>query len=289
VASNFNARDASVYERSMGRWSRRLAPGFLRFAALGAPSRALDVGCGTGSLLDVLAEIPELDELQGIDASEIYAAAATARFNGDARVRVRQGDAEALPFADGIFDAALSQLVLQFVADPAAALAEMRRVVRPGGTVAAAVWNSGGGMPHQRMFWDTAAMLDPTAATLRARTFRRPMTRRGDLKTGFTRAGLLDVEEAEVTIWMEFENFQDFWKPIDDGEGTLGKYVGTLGAAEKDRLAAHLRDAYEAGQEGSGGCALAEQSAAFACTAAVCRGRVPAASEGSLMNALPGA
>ena len=259
----------------MGRWSRRLAPGFLRFAALGAPARVLDVGCGTGSLLGVLADAPGTMELQGIDASDIYAAAATTRFARDARVYVRQGDAEALPFTDGIFDAALSQLVLQFVADPAAALAEMRRVVRPGGTVAAAVWNSGGGMPHQRMFWDTAAMLDPTAATLRARTFSRPMTRRGDLRTGFTRAGLLDVEEAEVTIWMEFESFGDFWAPIDGGEGTLGKYVGTLGGAEKDRLAAHLRSAYEAGHERGGASAQADRCSAFACTAAVCRGIVP--------------
>ena len=267
MASNFNARDAAVYERSMGRWSRRLAPGFLRFAAIEPGGCVLDVGCGTGSLLGVLTALPGFRELHGIDASAIYADAAASRFAGDGRVAVRQGDAEALPYPDGAFDAALSQLVLQFVADPSMAVREMRRVVRPGGTVAAAVWNSAGGMPHQRMFWDTAAMLDPEAARLRARTFSRPMTRRGDLGAGFTQAGLLAVEEAEATIWMEFEDFQDFWAPINGGEGTLGKYVSTLTIAEKDRLAAHLQVAFEAGRT--------DQSSAFACTAAVCRGTVP--------------
>ena len=267
MASNFNARDAAAYERSMGRWSRLLAPGFLRFAAIGAAARVLDVGCGTGSLLAALAETDRGAELHGIDASGIYATAAASRFAADGRVQVRQGDAEALPYADGTFDAALSQLVLQFVSAPATALAEMRRVVRPGGTVAAAVWNSGGGMPHQRMFWDTAAMLDPEAARLRARTFSRPMTRRGDLASGFVAAGLAEVEEGMVTICMEFADFDDFWQPIVGGEGTLGKYVGDLPGPDRDRLADHLKSAFEAGAD--------RKPSAFACTAAVCRGTVP--------------
>lgn len=266
MASSFNARDAAVYERSMGRWSRRLAPGFLEFAAP-AGTAVLDVGCGTGSLLGVLAETAGFETIGGIDASDIYAAAAASRFGADERVRVQTGDAEALPFADATFDAALSQLVLQFVAEPAKALAEMRRVVRPGGVVAAAVWNSGGGMPHQRMFWDTAAMLDPAAARLRGQTFNRPMTRRHDLLTGFRAAGLEDATESAVTIWMEFADFDDFWGPIAGGEGTLGQYVGALQTGDAARLATALQAAYEAGEP--------DGPRSFACTAAVCRGIVP--------------
>lgn len=267
MASSFNARDAAVYERSMGRWSRRLAPGLLRFASVGSASRVLDVGCGTGSLVAELAALGGHDDIQGIDASEIYVAAASARFEADQRIKIETGDAEALPFEADTFDAALSQLVLQFVGNPAAALTEMCRVVRPGGVVAASVWNSGGGMPHQRMFWDTAAMLDPEAARLRGKTFTRPMTRRHDLQLAFQAAGLEQVTEDAVTIWMEFADFDDFWAPIASGEGTLGKYVGALDAGGAERLADALRTAFESGAP--------DGPRAFACTAAVCRGIVP--------------
>lgn len=267
MASTFNARSAEAYELSMGRWSRRLAPGFIAFAGLAAGDKVLDAGCGTGSLTFALAEDSRAPQVSAVDASDIYVRAAQARA-GDARISIRCADICALPFADGSFDRAFSQLVLQFVPDTAAAAAEMRRVVRPGGTVAAAVWASGGGMPHQRMFWDTAAQLDPEAARLRDRTFSRPMTARGELGALWSRMGLAEIEESALTIWMEFAGFADFWGPIASGEGTLGKYVGGLAedraAALRDQLAA----AYAAGQP--------DGPRAFAATACVCRGIVPA-------------
>ncbi len=265
MVSTFNARDADVYERSMGRWSRRLAPGLITFAGIGGATRVLDVGCGTGSLVFELARNAGIQLLEGIDASEIYVAAAKAQAT-DPRITLQHGDACAMPFADAAFDAALSQLVLQFVPDPVAALAEMRRVVRPGGVVAAAVWNSGGGMPHQRMFWDTAAMLDDAAMDLRGKTFSRPMTRAGDLRHGFERAGLRNVVESSETIWMDFEDFNDFWNPIAGGEGTLGKYAGSLSAEMAAKLEHYLRLAYESGQP--------DGARHFACTAFVCKGIV---------------
>ena len=257
MASTFNARDPAVYERSMGRWSRRLAPAFVAFADPG-PGRVLDVGCGTGSLLTELAANPVYTAIAGIDASALYAAAAAAKF-ADPRIQVQQADACALPFADDAFDAALSQLVLQFVPEPLAAIAEMRRVTRPGGTIAAAVWNSGGGMPHQRLFWDTAAMLDPAAAALRDHTFNRLMTRRGQLAQAFEQEGLAAVEESATTIWMDFTGFEDFWAPIAAGEGTLGKYVAGLGGDAAKSLKSSLTNAFGTGPR------------EFACTAAICR------------------
>lgn len=265
MASTFNARDAAVYERSMGRWSRRLAPGFYEFARIGDAPRVLDVGCGTGSLLFELADNPAHRALIGIDASTVYVAAAQASAR-DSRISIMHGDACAMPFEDSSFDAALSQLVLQFVPHPGEAAAEMRRVVREGGIVAAAVWNSGGGMPHQRMFWDTAAMLDPAADALRGDIFNRPMTRRDELYGLFESVGLRDVAERSVTIWMEFAGFSDFWDPIAGGEGTLGKYVSGLDPDAAGRLATHLRAAYESGR--------ADGPRQFACTAHVCRGCV---------------
>jgi ubiquinone/menaquinone biosynthesis C-methylase UbiE len=265
MASTFNARDAAVYEKSMGRWSRRMAPGLVAFAELGPVASVLDVGCGTGSLLFELARNPASRRLVGLDASAIYADAARAGTT-DPRIEILHADACAMPFADASFDAALSQLVLQFVPDPKAAAAEMARVVRPGGVVAAAVWNSGGGMPHQRMFWDIAAMLDPVAVVQRGKTFARPMTRKDDLAHLFTETGLRDVTESFVTIPMDFENFEDFWRPIANGEGTLGKYVQELQAPLRDSFAHHLRRAYESGEP--------DGARRFHCTAYVCRGTV---------------
>jgi len=266
MASTFNARDAAVYERSMGRWSRRLAPGFAAFAGIERAERVLDVGCGTGSLLFELADNAAHRQLVGIDISEIYLAAARAQAGEQGRFAFHHGDACAMPFVEDEFDVALSQLVLQFVPQPGEAVAEMRRVVRPGGGVAAAVWNSGGGMPHQRMFWDTAAMLDPVAAELRGKAFSRPMTRQDELYGLFERVGLRDVAESSVTIPMDFSEFEDFWSPIAGGEGTLGKYVLGLDPEATGRLQRALRGAYESGQP--------DGRRHFSCTAFVCRGMV---------------
>ena len=261
ITSTFNARDAAVYERSMGRWSRRLAEGFAAFAGLAPDEAVLDVGCGTGSLLEHLVSRPERPVLTGIDASPLYLAAARAR---NTSWTVLEGDACAIPFPDATFDRVLSQLVLQFIPDAAGAAREMARVARPGGTVAAAVWASAGGMVAQRMFLDTAALLDPAADALRAHTFTRPLTRPGELHALWQDLGLSNVREDAVTIFMDFAEFADWWDPIAAGEGTLGRYVSALPDTERDRLQHHLRDAYRAGGP--------DGPRSFAATAFVCRG-----------------
>jgi SAM-dependent methyltransferase len=263
IASIFNARNAAAYERTMGRWSRRLAPGFAAFGGLRDGERVLDVGCGPGSLLFHLADSPHRPRLTGIDASPIYVEAARERAAGRP-ITIEEGDACAIPFPDGRFDRVFCQLVLQFIPQPDRALAEMLRVVRPGGTVAAAVWASGGGMVAQRMFFDTAAQLDPAAKALRAHSFTRPMTRRGELAELWRRLGLHDVVEDSVQIWMEHDNFADYWNPLLGGEGTLGGYVSGLSDDLRDSLAEQLREAYLSGEP--------DGPRSFSATALVCRG-----------------
>jgi SAM-dependent methyltransferase len=266
MSSTFNARGADGYEQVMGRWSRRLAPLFIGHAGVAAGERLLEVGCGTGSLTFSLAAAVAFAELTAIDYAPVYVAAARAR-NRDPRVRIEPGDAGALAFPDAWFDRALSMLVLHFVADPARAVAEMRRVTRPGGVVAAAVWDSGGGMPAMRMFWDTAAMLDGGAAELRGRALSKPIVGPGGLARLFSAVGLQDVEQRSLQVRMEFVDFADYWRPLLDGDGPIGGYVAGLGEAERTRLEAHVRAAYLVGAP--------DGPRSFAAVAWSCRGVVP--------------
>ncbi|HSB40870.1 MAG TPA: class I SAM-dependent methyltransferase [Methylomirabilota bacterium] len=267
MPSMFNAHDADSYEQMMGRWSRRLAPLFIEHAGAAAGERLLEVGCGTGSLTFTLARTVPFRELTAIDYADVYVTAARAR-NRDPRVRIEQGDAAALPFPDAHFDRALSLLVLHFVADPAGAVAEMRRVTRPGGVVAAAVWDSGGGMIALRMFWDTAAMLDAAAVDRRGRAMSNAVVAPGGLARLFRAAGLADVDERALLIRMDHTGFADYWGPILRGEGPMGGYVAGLGEAERARLEGHLRAAYLAGAP--------DGPRSYAAVAWSCRGVVPA-------------
>jgi SAM-dependent methyltransferase len=266
MPSMFNARDADSYERMMGRWSRRLAPLFLEHAGAGAGERLLEVGCGTGSLTFTLARTVGFAELTAIDYADVYVAAARTR-NEDPRIHIEPGDATKLRFPDAHFDRALSLLVLHFVSDPAAAVAEMRRVTRPGGVVAAAVWDSGGGMIALRMFWDTAAMLDPAAGELRGRAMSKAVVGPDGLARLFRAAGLADVDERSLLVRMEHADFADYWEPLLRGEGPMGSYVAGLGEEERARLERHLRAAYLAGAP--------DGPRSYTAVAWSCRGVVP--------------
>jgi ubiquinone/menaquinone biosynthesis C-methylase UbiE len=266
MPSSFNVGSAEGYEQLMGRWSRRLAPGFIDFAGLGDGESVLDVGCGTGSLTFALAGHAGLKAISAIDFSPVFVEAASRR-NRDPRVTIRQADACALPFADASFDRALCLLVLHFVPEAGKAVAEMARVVRPGGTVAAAVWDHYGGMSCMRMTWDTVAMIDANAQAMRHRYSFQPMMRPGEMKASFAAAGLADVEETSLTIRMDYSSFADYWDPIAAGEGPLGKYVAALDAPMRAKVDAAVRQAYEAGEP--------DGPRSFASVAWACRGRVP--------------
>ncbi|TGU94847.1 class I SAM-dependent methyltransferase [Mesorhizobium sp. M00.F.Ca.ET.151.01.1.1] len=266
MTSSFTVHDASGYEQLMGRWSRKLAPKFIGFAGLAPGEKILDVGCGTGSLTFELAKSAELASIEAIDFSPVFVEAAKRR-NADPRIEIQQADATALPFADNAFDRALALLVLHFVPEAGKAVAEMRRVTRPGGVVAAVVWDHLGGMAGMRMMIDTVAALSESGRQLRSRYCFQPMMQPGEMKRSFVEQGLADVTETELMIRMDYQDFADFWAPISAGEGPLGKYMSTLEAAERERAEAAVRDAYQAGRP--------DGPRSFANVAWACRGMVP--------------
>ncbi|MFO1056738.1 MAG: class I SAM-dependent methyltransferase [Dongiaceae bacterium] len=247
MPSIYSATDARAYERLMGRWSRHLADELLRFAGPAPGERLLDLGCGTGSLSAALAARAEPAAIVGLDIAAPDVAFAAARL-ADPRLGFCVGDAQRLPFPAAAFDRSLSLLALNFVADPAAAVAELVRVTRPGGTVAATVWDLAGGLVYQRLFWDTAAALDPAADRARARQLSLPLTTPGALAGAFRAAGLAEVAEASLMIRMTYADFADFWAPITGGQGPVGDYVRSVDPDLLGRIAERVRAAYLAGR-----------------------------------------
>lgn len=264
--STFVSADGAGYELQMGRWSRRLAPLLIGFAGFSCAERVLDVGCGTGNLSFALARNPDIGGICGLDRSADYVDLAE-RSNSDARIRFRVGDACELPFPDANFDHTLSMLVLQFIPRPDIAVGEMRRVTRPGGTVAAATWDTRGGFVAYRMICDAAAMLDPRGDAWRARSLARPMSRPGELQRAWMAAGLINVIQDMRTIRMDFAGFDDFWSPAEGREGPIPEYVSTLESPAKGRLREAVRRAYLDGED--------DGPRSYAATAWVVRGEVP--------------
>src|SRR5260370_5583011 len=171
MPSIFNARDADSYEQTMGRWSRRLAPLFIEHAGVAGGERLLEVGCGTGTLTFALAGTVAFGELTAIDYADVYVAAARAK-NRDPRIHIEQGDAVALCFPDAHFDRALSLLVLQFVPEPEAAVAQMRRGTPAGGGVGPGGRGGGGAAIVPRRVFDKAASPRPRPRRLRRALMR---------------------------------------------------------------------------------------------------------------------
>ena len=200
--SGYRADDGAAYERFLGRWTGRLAAGLIDFAALPDDGPLLDVGCGTGSLAFELRRRLPGRSVQAVDVAAPYLAFARARAGG-AGIEFTQADATHLPFTDGTFAGALAQLALNFMPDPQRAALEMRRVTRAGGVVAAAVWDFRGGLVFQRLFWDTAAALEPDAGRVRDRLFSHPLALPEGLVELWRAAGLRATLRGSLTIRMD--------------------------------------------------------------------------------------
>jgi SAM-dependent methyltransferase len=228
--------DAQAYERFMGRWSRLLAPLLIDFARLPETGTVLDVGSGTGSLSIAITQQRPRVRVTGIDPSSEYVGYATSR-NSAAQFQV--GDAQKLEFAAGRFDAAVSLLVINFIPDRAAAVRELRRVVKPGGSVAAAVWDYSDGMKMLRVFWDAAVALDPGAQ--KRNEAGMPLCRSGELASFFESQGLHEVEQRPLEIRCQFASFSDYWEPFLLGQGPAGAYARGLDEARRNALREEIK------------------------------------------------
>jgi SAM-dependent methyltransferase len=226
------------YERYIGRWSRRLAPEFLSWLDAPPQRRWLDVGCGTGALTAAILDNASPAAVSGVEPSDGFLATAAQRLG--ARARLQPGTAAKMPLPDAHADVTVSGLVLNFTPDPAAALAEMRRVTVPGGTVAAYVWDYAEGMQLIRRFWDAAQALDERAGAL-DEAARFPLCRRDALAALFAAAGLQHVQTAALEIATRFEDFDDYWLPFLGGQGPAPAYVMSLDDAGRSRLRERLR------------------------------------------------
>jgi ubiquinone/menaquinone biosynthesis C-methylase UbiE len=247
ASSTFLATDGDGYELNMGRWSRRLAGPFAAFAGVAEGHRVLDVGCGTGHLGGAIAAAFPSARVEGIDVSPAYIDHARRHYPSPA-LSFTVGDACALGAPDAVYDRVLAMLVLHFVPRTQDAIAEMVRVAKPGATVAATVWDARGGFVANRLFFDTAAALDPAAGERRARNYTRPLTRPGELKSAWLAAGLEDVRETVLAIRMEFADFADYWRPYLGQDGPGAEYVRGLDDEHRARLHDAVRAAYLDGE-----------------------------------------
>ncbi len=266
ASSTYSTSDGEGYERIMGRWSRRLAGPFLDFAGTEDGESVLDVGCGTGCLAFAVAQRSLAGSVLGLDLSPAYVAHAR-HLNRDARVTFEVGNVHALDLPDGTFDRVLALLVLHFVPKTAQAIAEMKRVARPGAVVGAAVWDARGGFVANRIFFDTAAALDPAANERRARNYTRPLTRPGELAAAWRAAGFTDVVETTLAIRMDFDGFEDYWGPYSAKDGPQSDYVATLNDSDRERLREALQRAYLDGE--------ADGPRSYAALAWAVKGRAP--------------
>jgi SAM-dependent methyltransferase len=228
------AVSAGAYDRFMGRYSETLARRTVELLGLAAGERALDVGCGPGALTAALASVVGAEHVAAVDPSPGFASSCASRIPG---ADVRVAGAEALPFADGEFDLVVAQLVLHFVADSPAAVRELRRVTRPGGRVAASVWDLDGGMTMLRTFWDAAVALDPSAPDER----ELPQVREGELAALWRSGGLSDVEDGVLRVEAAYDGFDDFWQGFLGGVGPAGAYLVSLDEERRARLSDDVR------------------------------------------------
>ena len=226
------------YERFMGRWSRLLAPEFVAFAGVKNGDRVLDVGTGTGSAASAVEARMPASRIVGVDPSQGFIAYAQKNAKSN-RAHYEVGDAQALKFTDASFDNTLALLVMNFIPDHNKAVAEMRRVTRPGGLVSACVWDYNAGMQSLRFFWDEAVALDPAIEPKDERHMK--LSHQGQLADLWKNVGLVNLQEKPLTIDQAFASFDDYWGPFTKGAGPGGAYVVSLPEDRRQQLETRLR------------------------------------------------
>lgn len=224
-----------AYDRFMGRYSSQLSGQLADFGGVRRGDRVIDVGCGLGALTGELVSRVGAGLVSAVDPSEPFADAVRTRFPG---VDVQVAPAEQLPFDSGTFDRALAQLVVQFMPDPVAGLAEMARVTRAGGIVAACNWDHATGRAPLSAFWRAVRELDPGASD----EALRPGARDGHLVELMQAAGLTAAEQTTLEASVHYARFEDWWEPYTLGVGTAGSYLGTLDDAGRDEVRSRCRE-----------------------------------------------
>ena len=223
-AATFRA-SADFYGRFVGRYAPSLSAALIEVVGIEPGSRLLDVGCGPGGLATALAEVVGAENVTAVDPSEPFAETCRARLPG---ADVRVAAAEELPFEDDSFDGAFAQLVVNFMSDAERGVGEMKRVVKPGGTVAACTWDYAGGMTMLRTYWDAAREVAPDEAQQADEGTNMRFCTLAEL-TGLWRAvGLEDVHAGELHVNADYEDFEDLWAPLPSGIGPAGAFCAEL-------------------------------------------------------------
>lgn len=236
------------YDRYVGRWSRRIAPEFLSWLSIPTGRRWLDVGCGTGALCASIVERCAPSSVAGVEPSEGFIETARQRLAG--RATLLPGNATSIPLDDASVDVVVSGLVLNFVPDGRAGLAEMARVTVGGGTVAAYVRDYAGRMELMRHFWDAAGELDPVAVNL-DEGVRFPLCRPEALADLFAGSGLREVEVRSIDVPTRFASWDDYWSPFMGGQGPAPAYAASLDEAARERLRDRIRERVPIETDGS--------------------------------------
>ncbi|MGB8983901.1 MAG: methyltransferase domain-containing protein [Anaerolineales bacterium] len=237
------------YEPYVGRWSRLVAQEFIPWVGLPEDKHWLDVGCGTGALSQTILSLANPQKVKGVDRSEGFAEVAR-RKTDPSKAEFELGDAQALPVESETYDAAVSGLVLNFVPQPDRMVAEMRRAVCKGGTVALYVWDYAGKMQFMRHFWNAAAALDPAARDFdEGRRF--PLCSPDALTTLFHDAGLTEVRTRPIDISTDFKDFDDYWKPFLGGQGSAPGYAMALSEEQRAKLRERIYNSLPFALDGS--------------------------------------
>jgi SAM-dependent methyltransferase len=242
--TRFAATDPAQYEKFMGRWSKRLAGPFLTFAEAGPGGHVLDVGCGTGVLTKALAEAGAI--AVGIDASEPYLDGAR-RDRSHPNVTYELGDIRHMRFADDSFDACVSTLVLDVLPEVEPVVAEMQRVVRPGGVVAAGVHDYWGGLSAWSLVWDTGAVLDDGMSALRDAMKAHPLVGANGLATLWRKTGFVGVTEIPIVVDCVYASFADYWATFISGQGRVSVRLKQLPDDVRGEIERHVRAGYLTG------------------------------------------